>query len=704
MTFEYDNHTYSYIQYNSALFNVECLPKRKDYKQSKYLDMGCGFDIETSRIPDEHKSFMYMWQFAINEQTIIGRTWEEFDEFIQIITQFYETNKKPLLVWIHNMSFEWSFIKRRLKWKYNKRGKCSVFALERRKVIKALTESGIEFRDSLIVTQMSLSQMAKSFELDIHKLPGEVFDYDELRFSDTPLNNGQLAYGINDVQILQKWYHKYIKQEFIKKHIDIPLTATSIVRGEIKRAFKHVPKKERNKYLRMIQYGFPDKEKYEVLIRWLYRGGMTHANVGLTGVKWENIGLSSYDIKSSYPSTLCHELFPYEFAERPVEWFYKYGFDNHLLETVAYYGTFVFNNIRAKTTFSLESENKIIQYSKDAVFDNGRLVKASQIVVILNEVDMKMYRMIYNWGDNSSIDEIECSSIFRANKHRLPKFILDTILKYYYLKESLPSGYERDCVKRKLNSVYGYFVSGLFHTQLNFNENTGMFDDVGNSKSFEQIVKKEIVTPYVGIWCTSYSRYRLVKAMCQCDSHHNVYNDTDSSYILNSTGCEWVFKAHNDLMERINKTMYVGDYDRKYFMDMGKFECENPKIFRYKTLGCKRYIYSVAYFDKDKNKYYLKDKVTIAGMKKGSLQKYCAKEELDIYDAFDNNLELLPEDSDKLTSVYEDSEFTREIDGHIINEKSCVTLIPIKFKMKMTVEYLEIINAMMEHNSRVYGR
>lgn len=696
MTFEYQNNTYSYIPYEEL--EMSMLPKRRDYKQSKYLDMGCGFDIETSRVPNEKLSFMYMWQFAIDEVTIIGRTWDEFVEFLDRISEHYQLDKKPMLCYIHNMSFEWQFIKRRLKWAKNKKGKSSVFALENREVIKATTTSGIEFRDSAILTQMSLSQMAKSFDLGIKKLDEEGFDYEKLRFSDTPLSDMELAYAINDVQILSRFYHKYIKNEFVRKHINISLTSTGIVRDELKRNFKKWNKKERVRYSRFVKLAYPDEKMYEAMITWLYRGGMTHANACLTDVLWENIGLSSYDIKSSYPASLAHELYPTDFVERPVEWFYKYGFNKAVTKKVAYFGTFVFKNIRAKSTFSLESENKIVEYSPDAIFDNGRLVKAKEITVLLNEIDMDLYDRIYEW------DELICLTVYKSDKAPLPKFILDMVLKYFYLKESLPSGYERDIVKRKLNAIYGMMCTRLYKSNLEFDEETGMFVESKNTKNFEQLKADEILLPQFGIWCTSYSRSRLVKAMVSCDCHHNVYNDTDSCKILNDIGCTWVFKAHNDEMERINKTMYVGNYDRKYFKDMGKFECEYPKMFRFKTLGAKRYIYTIAVQDKETKLYSLKDFTTIAGMKKGSLQRYAKAHKIDIYDAFANELRLSEDESDKLTSVYEDAEWNRTIDGHDVSELSCVTLVKIAFSMKMTLEYIKLIEEFHVLNKRTYGR
>ena len=68
------------------------LPKRKANRHGgrPLIDCLAAFDIETSRldlpIPEGAKqnshSFMYVWQFQIEEYTIIGRYWEEFREMI----------------------------------------------------------------------------------------------------------------------------------------------------------------------------------------------------------------------------------------------------------------------------------------------------------------------------------------------------------------------------------------------------------------------------------------------------------------------------------------------------------------------------------------------------------------------------------------------------------------------------------------------
>ena len=76
-----------------------------------------------------------------------------------------------------------------------------------------------------------------------------------------------------------------------------------------------------------------------------------------------------------------------------------------------------------------------------------------------------------------------------------------------------------------------------------------------------------------------------------------------------------------------NKEMELYDFDPKHFIKIGCFELEyitDPDGF--KVLGAKRYIV----------KHDGEITVTVAGMKKGSLEEYCNKNNLDIWKEFSN--------------------------------------------------------------------
>ena len=92
-------------------------------KKIRYVDITSSFDIEVTNFKDfGHKiSLMYIWQFAVTDDTtgiiypIIGRTWEDFQELIDIINTVMQScigdYEFYWPIYIHNLSYEYSFIK-----------------------------------------------------------------------------------------------------------------------------------------------------------------------------------------------------------------------------------------------------------------------------------------------------------------------------------------------------------------------------------------------------------------------------------------------------------------------------------------------------------------------------------------------------------------------------------------------------------------
>ena len=56
----------------------------------------------------EFHSCMYIWMFSINEDVYYGRTW---DELIKFLDKLEESVPYPKIVFIHNQSFEFQFLK-----------------------------------------------------------------------------------------------------------------------------------------------------------------------------------------------------------------------------------------------------------------------------------------------------------------------------------------------------------------------------------------------------------------------------------------------------------------------------------------------------------------------------------------------------------------------------------------------------------------
>lgn len=684
---------YNYFEYSKMKeSDFDYFPKSKVIKKSKsseILDIGCGFDIETSNIPDKHLAFMYIWQMSLNNIIIFGRTWEEFIEFLERLKTYYHiSKKKKLIIWVHNLSFEFQFIKKKINWDIGKNGWAKIFALDPRKIVKAEAD-GFEFRDSLALTNLSLAKMAKDFKLDHQKLAGDL-DYKILRFDNSNLTNQELAYCFNDVLILSDFFHSYIKPHFFDKNIKLPLTLTGILRDELRAVFNKLNKKWKNEYLDEISKAYPEFEQYQIMMEWLFRGGYVHSAPGLTD-EVLLYSLGSYDFKSAYPAEMLQEDHPWEFIECDInQW--PNMLNKRITKSEAFYGYFEIKNIKSKGQISYESSNKIVEYV-NARWDNGRLWEADKIRVWLNEYDMMIYQDVYDIGS------IECLQLFKSIKKPLPDFFKNLILKYFVQKEEIgkidKESIDYKNAKSRLNSFYGMLCTALYFMEYHYNPELGIIESVISEKEYNELIDNQILLPQWGIWVTSVIRYRLIHFGFNKLKGQAIYGDTDSVKILNFIENKYVFDDFNNMIQRINSKMYVGKYDRQLFMKLGTFDFEE-KMLKFKCLGAKRYLFSYSEKNKKSGKYEIRNISTIAGMKKGTLEDYAIYHEKKIYDCFKDGLVLDLTRSKKLTSIYCDDGFDEDLEGHHIHEDSCVALISIPFELSLTDDYLAFLEYIKE--------
>lgn len=701
--FVLDFKTYEYYEVSEILNNPRLLPWADTYTGTQYINIGCGFDIETSKITNDF-STMYMWQMSLEKITIIGRQWYEFLELLDVLQKHFDlTEKRKLLCFVHNLSYEWQFIHKHLQFAIDKKhdNLPKIFAMEERKIVYFETIQHIEFRDSLILTQRPLEKLSSAYNLDTKKLVGNV-DYTQIVSHETFLDNKTIAYAINDVQILSEFFRKYVCTQFFRKKKKLPLTATGIVRADIKESFRKQPKEEKERYKKMLVRSYPKEKEYKDLFRWVFRGGFVHSNITTTDIIIENENIGSQDFKSSYPAVLLHNKFPRQFCRKKPDFFYKIMNDRKWINEHAFYGVFEFTNIKASSPHSIESISKLINYdNKSLLVDNGRLVKCDRIVVALTEVDWLIYQDFYTW------DSVKCLRDLRVSvKHELPSWIKDVILKYFSIKESQPKdSLDYKLGKSQLNSIYGCMVTSIFNGKLAYIDNKLI--PIEQDKTYDELKRNEILLPFYGIWCTAYARYNLLhygfKKFADANSDLQAfYGDTDSIKYKNIIGNQYIFDDFNNRINRLNKQMYVGEYDRNLFMNIGKFDFEG-KWWKCKFLGAKRYIYNMADYDEKETVYRINTHVTIAGCRKGSLQEYCRNNNLDIYKTFTNGLQLTEKDSNKLTTKYKDDAmqmtFT-DIDGNVVTheELSNVSLVPIPFTMTLSNDYLGLLMSLKEKN------
>lgn len=204
-------------------------------------------------------STMYIWMFSVNELVYYGRTWEEFIQFLNLLENSTCGIKK--YVFVHNLSFEFNFMRNILKYK-------SVFSRKARKVIKCeLLDYNIEFRCTYYMTNAKLERLSVLYNLPVQKLSGTL-DYTKIRHSESYLSKDELQYCENDCLVI--YYYIKLQLEQFKNVNRLPLTSTGFVRKELKsRIYRNY--KYKNKVKRAINTnGHIFNLLESAFMRWVY--------------------------------------------------------------------------------------------------------------------------------------------------------------------------------------------------------------------------------------------------------------------------------------------------------------------------------------------------------------------------------------------------------------------------------------------------
>lgn len=225
----------------------------KQYETEKYLSF-----TEEEKERCVFMSTMYIWMFGINELVYYGRTWEEFIQFLNLLEDSTCGIKK--YVFVHNLSFEFNFMRNILKYK-------SVFSRKTRKVIKCeLLDYNIEFRCTYYMTNVKLERLPEIYNLPVQKL--STLDYTKIRHSESYLSRDELRYCENDCLVI--YYYIKLQLEQFKNVNRLPLTSTGFVRKELKsRIYRNY--KYKNKVKRAINTnGHIFNLLESAFMRWVY--------------------------------------------------------------------------------------------------------------------------------------------------------------------------------------------------------------------------------------------------------------------------------------------------------------------------------------------------------------------------------------------------------------------------------------------------
>lgn len=674
---------------SDILCDIEFVKKGKSQSISNVASV---FDIEATSfyIDGEKQCCMYAWVFGLNGRCIKGRTWSEFLDVIEQLVKEYDLSvNKRLIIYVHNLAYEFQWFQKYFKWH-------KVFSLDTRKPLYAITENGIEFRCSYLLSGYSLQVLGDNLtKYKVQKKVGDL-DYSLIRHSRTPLTEKEWGYILNDGLVVMAHIQEEIER--LGGITNLPLTKTGYVRELCRH--KCLKGSNRWEYVKLMRNLTLTPEDY-LQLRRTYTGGFTHANIHYVDRIIDNV--HSFDFSSSYPAVMLSEKYP---MSRPIPTDVKN--EEHFLKLIkAYCCMFdcTFINIRSKVSYeNYISISRCIK-AEHYIVNNGRIVEADMVQISLTEQDFFIISELYDY------DYIEVRNFKRFYKDYLPKDLVLTILELYKDKTEL-KGVEEKIVeylvsKGMINAVYGMCVTDPCRDEI-------IYDESWSSKKADvaELIEKynknqQRVLYYAwGVWVTAYARRNLFSGICEFKDDY-IYSDTDSLKVLNiEKHKEYIENYNIQVTEKINRCLKHYNIDTKMaspktikgvVKPMGVWDYEGMYT-RFKTLGAKRYMVE----------HNGELAITIAGVNKNAginYLKHTYVSNTKIFDAFTEDLEfpseynkdgIVENGSGKLCHTYIDYYMEGELVDYmgnkcIYNEQSGVHMENTDYTLSLEAQFKKLL-------------
>lgn len=651
-------------------------------------------NMENAEAPEV--GWIYQWAICIYHPTsplfIYGRKPSEMTACFAHIAELLQLSDDwRASVYFHNFSYDYQYLKkwivRDLDQGADVNNEYRILATAPHKLISYQTTSGLTFKCSYRLSNASLDFWSRKILFTTHKKLVGAVDYDIVRYQDTPLIRDDWRYMFYDVLVDAECIAKAAEQEG-DTMATIPLTSTGYVRRDGRKLFK----KEKGARKAFLKSSFGER-CYKVL-KSAQAGGYTHTNrfiagqtVDVTGADFKKeypgaTGIKHGDMRSFYPSEQQVELYPVSrficYSKNPDE---KRVNDFLRDKTHAHLFVVLISKLRLKTglPFPIISASKAIQGKidkLDLIEDNGRVLEAKGAFILsLTDIDFEIILKQYDI-------EYSVLEVWRAKAGRLPEWMLKLINEYFKGKsdykdktKEFPDNPDFEALlmkqKNKLNGIYGMTATDIVRDSF-------VEDEYGEWTRKSPNIKEELIKYFRngnsfmrlewGVWCTSWSRYRLLELCEFIGWKYILYSDTDSIFYINTPEVE----------ERVNKwnsdhTTHALDIGAFIDTEKGKritydmFEDEGEDIVKFRALHSKCY------------GYVLKDgklKCTIAGVKKKG-----RVEELGSIDNLKHGFTFHKCGGTTL-KYYEDEITQADIDGHKIEHAGSAIICKVDKTIK----------------------
>jgi hypothetical protein len=591
-----------------------------------------------------------------------GRTYEELDNYLYELNAYMEDRELTGLVYIHNLSYEYSFFCNNLDFfksdtRLNNKG---YMFLEKNKPLYYQCHS-LQFRCSYLLLNKSIKTLGK--ELNLPKLD---YNYTKLRTPLTHMEQEEINYNFRDVEIMLKSVYSLIKKNpYITNLESIPYTKTGIMRFNCEQnpdinvseyyTNKHGEKKKGNlSKLNKFLCKLENAKSKEQLDFWekLFQGGLVYSNPKYIGQVNHNLG--SFDFSSDYPFQMLTRIFPSQFVEfdgdkvkKLKQCMYKATHLNYIRPKPfrnMFNAIIIISDIKAKFDFQpigtskIEELNQPLKNMYNCKIINGKILEIQpKIRMYVTCIDYLTLSLFYEFK-LVDVEYLEIATRYKATnefklnsveyngrkkaEYKVYNSLLENATEYkQYSKEEIQEDFFRNMVnsekdlyaqkttakqiyqnvKADLNALYGDNAQHLLRDKISY-DNTS-WEYIEEQSDFENdYLNKQHKTSYIyGLYVPQYARASIlyIAYIFLIKGIDVYYIDTDSIKVKYSAFVQSLVDEFNKLqLESLGKYKYLG---------FGVLELEFTAT-NFTSLGTKSYIFT----KKEKGKELLQ--ATISGL------------------------------------------------------------------------------------------
>ena len=616
------------------LYHKKGTPKRTLAKDYICLDTETSTNINEAGV-ETPMGWIYQWCLSYPKEggvrwLVYGRRPSELTETLERIRYINGCNdNNHILIFCHNLSYDYSYFHNFLIDNYKKMG--DLLAVGAHQII-SWHINGLEFRDSLKLSQKSLAKWGEDLGVRHKKLVGEI-DYHVVRYQDTPLARSDWRYMFRDVVTLDECIQAQLDywNDTLKT---IPLTLTGYVRREARKEFRKDKKNAKyfkNKELDVHLYKFMRSE---------FSGGLTHGNrfhMDMTvrvedfreriKAKHPDYDVSKLIIRhrdfcSHYPSQQVCNYCP---GGKFSLWYdYEQNEDSHpmyhedlmKLDRCFIAAIQISNlHVRKGVTLPYVQQAKVLAGKVDKldlINDNGRvlhMLKGSTILAV-NEFDMK-------WMIKQYTFDYRILRVYTTNKTPYPNYLRDLAKRFFYEKtlykkeekriknekgDNCPEYFEAhtrtQISKALLNSLYG--MSATDPVRISFTETPeGKWEKevLEEGEVAKRLAKffnnrNNFMNYEFGCWTTAEARDELLEFTELIGYEFFLYADTDSIFYLSTPEIEEKIEKRNAELRTLDEEIgaYIDIDNERYFFNQFEDEMENITEFRFLHSKCYAYV------------------------------------------------------------------------------------------------------------------